>query len=169
MGASRGGRPLRLAAASVTGALGLWHLARTRARRRWIRNGRTWARLRRRGGGNRGGDATERRRRLHRVRPRVGDRGRARRRGTSRSPAETGTAGRRGGGTSRALCGRRHSRAARGSSRRAPTIGAARPGHRGDARDPGTCQHTLKWSRGPITRVCYTACARMICTTSPRI
>ena len=37
--------------------------------------------------------------------------------------------------------------------------------------DPGTCQHTLKWSRGPITRVCYTACARMICTcllyTSP--
>jgi len=32
--------------------------------------------------------------------------------------------------------------------------------------DPGTCQHTLKWSRGPITRVCYTACARMICTTS---
>ena len=32
--------------------------------------------------------------------------------------------------------------------------------------DPGTCQHTLKWSQGPITNVCYTACGRMICTTS---
>ena len=30
--------------------------------------------------------------------------------------------------------------------------------------DPGTCQHALKWSCGPVTRVRYTA--RMICTVS---